>query len=116
MTREFLRSERLRVLVNGIHAKSGCGVTYLRNIMPLLAEDDELELHLFIHRDQFELFGTLDERIRIHLLDFRSGFFSNLVWEQFALPIFARVMRVDVTLSLANYGPLMAPSAIIMLR
>jgi glycosyltransferase involved in cell wall biosynthesis len=116
MTQDFLRSDRLRVLVNGIHAKSGGGVTYLRNIMPLLANDDELELHLFVHRDQFALFGTLDERIRIHLLDFRNGFFSNLVWEQLALPIFARVMRVDVTLSLANYGPLAAPASMIMLR
>ncbi len=116
MKRAFLNSDRLRVLVNGIHAKSGGGVTYLRNIMPLLAADDELELHLFIHRDQFSLFGTIHERIRIHLLDFPNGFFSNLVWEQLALPIFARVMRVDVTLSLANYGPLAAPAQIIMLR
>src|SRR4051812_47770513 len=101
MNRTFLNSDRLRVLVNGIHAKSGGGVTYLRNIMPLLAADDELELHLFIHRDQFALFGAIHERIRIHLLDFPNGFFSNLLWEQFALPIFARVMRVDATLSLA---------------
>jgi glycosyltransferase involved in cell wall biosynthesis len=75
-----------------------------------------LELHLFLHRDQFALFGAIHERVRIHLLDFPAGFFSNLVWEQLALPIFARVMRVDVTLSLANYGPLAAPSQIIMLR
>jgi glycosyltransferase involved in cell wall biosynthesis len=116
MKRTFLKSNRLRVLVNGIHAKSGGGVTYLRNIMPLLAVDDELELHLFLHRDQFALFGTIHERVRIHLLDFPAGFFSNLAWEQLVLPIFARVMRVDVTLSLANYGPLAAPSQIIMLR
>lgn len=116
MSRDFLRSDRLRVLVNGIHAKSGGGVTYLRNIMPLLAQDDDLELHLFLHRDQFPLFGTIDEGIRIHLLDFRNGFFSNLVWEQLALPIFARVMKVDATLSLANYGPLFAPAPLIMLR
>jgi len=116
MKRTFLNSDRLRVLVNGIHAKSGGGVTYLRNIMPLLAADDELELHLFLHRDQFALFGTIHERVRIHLLDFPAGFFSNLVWEQLVLPIFARIMRVDVTLSLANYGPLAAPSQIIMLR
>ena len=116
MSRDFLRSDRLRVLVNGIHAKSGGGVTYLRNIMPLLAQDEELELHLFLHRDQFALFGTIDERIRIHLLDFRNGFFANLVWEQLALPIFAHVMKVDATLSLANYGPLFAPAPLIMLR
>jgi len=116
MSHDFLKSDRVRVLVNGIHAKSGGGITYLRNIMPLLAADDELELHLFLHRDQFVLFGTVDERVRVHLLDYRNGFFSNLVWEQWALPILARVMAVDVTLSLANYGPLAAPNPIIMLR
>ena len=116
MAHEFLRSNRLRVLVNGIHAKSGGGVTYLKNLLPLLAEDEELEIHLFLHRDQFRIFGTLDENIRIHLLTYPNGFMTNLLWEQFALPILARVMSVDVTLSPANYGPLFAPCQIIMLR
>jgi hypothetical protein len=116
MDREFLKSNRLRILVNGIHAKSGGGVTYLKNILPILAEDAELELHLFIHKEQFELFEAVDERIRVHLLDYRNGFFFNLVWEQFALPILARSMSIDVTVSPANYGPLMAPAQVIMLR
>ncbi|MAI09960.1 MAG: glycosyltransferase [Rhodospirillaceae bacterium] len=114
--KRFLQSECIRVLVNGIHAKSGGGVTYLRNIMPLLAEDDDLELHLFLHRDQFALFGVIDERIRVHLLDFSNGFFTNLIWEQLVLPLLAKSMSVDVTVSPANYGPLMAPRQIIMLR
>ena len=42
-----LRSERVRVLINGLHAKSGGGVTYLRNMLPRLANDGRLELHLF---------------------------------------------------------------------
>ncbi len=116
MSQEFLKSERIRVLVNGIHAKSGGGVTYLRNILPILSEDTELEIHLFIHRDQFELFGTIDEKIRVHLLNFPNGFFTNLLWEQIALPVLAKVMTVDVTVSPANYGPLAAPAQIIMLR
>ncbi len=114
--KRFLQSTGIRVLVNGIHAKSGGGVTYLRNIMPLLAEDSDFELHLFMHRDQFKLFELLDERVRLHLLDFPNGFFSNLIWEQIALPILAKSMSVDVTLSPANYGPLFAPRQIIMLR
>jgi glycosyltransferase involved in cell wall biosynthesis len=116
MGQNFLKSDRIRVLVNGIHAKSGGGVTYLRNILPLLSEDPELEVHLFLHRDQYELFGTLDERIRLHLLSYRNGFFANAVWEQIALPILARIMSVDVTVSPANFGPLFAPAQIIMLR
>jgi len=116
MSREFLKSDRLRVLVNGIHAKSGGGVTYIRNILPLLAEDQELEIHLFIHCDQFEVLNVLSEHVRIHLLNFRSNFFYNLFWEQFALPVLAKIMSVDVTISPANYGPLAAPAQIIILR
>ena len=100
----FLQSESIRVLVNGIHAKSGGGVTYLRNIMPLLAEDDDLELHLFLHRDQFELFGVIDERIRVHLLDFSNGFFTNLIWEQVVLPqVLLRLQAAPQTLALAHW-------------
>jgi glycosyltransferase involved in cell wall biosynthesis len=116
MDRNFLKSDRMRILVNGIHAKSGGGVTYLKNILPILAEDAELELHLFIHKDQFDLFDAIDDRIRVHLLNFRNGFFFNLVWEQFALPILAKGMSIDVTVSPANYGPLFAPAQVIMLR
>ena len=114
--RSFLRSSAIRVLVNGIHAKSGGGITYISNVLPLLADDEGLELHLFLHKDQFELFGIVDERIRIHLLDFPNGFFMNLCWEQFVLPILAKSMSVDVTLSPANYGPIFAPRNIILLR
>lgn len=112
----FLKSDRLRVLINGIHAKSGGGITYLLNMLPLLADQDDLELHLFIHRDQFSLFGFIDERVRVHVLEFPNGFFANLLWEQFTLPVLARFMTVDVTVSPANFGPLFAPSPIIVLR
>ena len=97
MDRKFLKSDRLRILVNGIHAKSGGGVNYLKNIQPILAEDAELELHLFIHEDQFALFDIVDERVRVHLLDFHNGFFFNLLREQFAMTILAKVMSTEVT-------------------
>tara|TARA_R110002110_G_scaffold56163_9_gene159874 strand:- start:271 stop:1449 length:1179 start_codon:yes stop_codon:yes gene_type:complete len=116
MEKQFLKSKKLRVLINGIHAKSGGGVTYLQNILSLLADDPELELHLFLHRDQFTLFGLIDERIHMHLMDYPNGFFSALYWEQASLPILARAMSADVTLSPANYGPLFAPAQVIVLR
>jgi glycosyltransferase involved in cell wall biosynthesis len=116
MANDFLYSRKLRVLINGIHAKSGGGVTYLRNILPLLADDEDLELHLVLHKDQFSLFGLIDERIRLHLMDYDNGFFSALWWEQAALPVLARTMSADITLSPANYGPIFAPSQVIVLR
>lgn len=111
-----LRSDRIRVLINGLHARSGGGVTYLRNILPLMADDPRLELHLFLHVDQYALFAPIDERVRLHALDFEPGFWNRVLWEQIALPIVARAMSADVTFSPANYGPLFAPSPVIVLR
>ena len=116
MSHKIPSSNKIRVLVNGIHAKSGGGVTYLRNILPILADDDDLETHLILHRDQFELYEFLSEKVRVHLLEFDNRFFPTLVWEQLALPILARSMSADVTFSPANYGPLFAPNRVIVLR
>ncbi|MQA67489.1 MAG: glycosyltransferase [Alphaproteobacteria bacterium] len=105
-----------RVLINGLHAKSGGGVTYLRNIVPHLADDPRLELHLFLHVDQSALFLPVDERVRVHLLDFRSSFWRRLLWEQVCLPFRARAISADVTFSPANFGPLFVRNAVILLR
>ncbi len=113
---DALRSDRVRVLINGLHARSGGGVTYLRNILPLLADDPRLELHLFLNIDQYELFAPVDERVRLHALDFEDGFWRRVFWEQLALPVVARAMSADVTFSPANYGPLLAPAPVIVLR
>jgi glycosyltransferase involved in cell wall biosynthesis len=107
---------KIRVLINGIHARSGGGVTYLHNMLPALATHQDLELHLFVHVDQLEIIGRIDDRIRVHLFDFRPGIAYLLVWEQLCLPVLARLMSVDITFSPANYGPLFAPGSIILLR
>jgi glycosyltransferase involved in cell wall biosynthesis len=106
----------IRVLINGIHAKSGGGVTYLRDIIPDLAAIEGFEIHIALHRDQFALFGALDERVRIHLFDFPSGLLLSMLWEQAALPILARLMAADLVFSPANYGPILAQRHVIMLR
>ena len=114
--RKNLPNDRIRVLVNGIHAKSGGGVTYLRNILPLLAEDEALELHLYLHREQRDLFGGVGEKVQVHILEYSNSLFLDVLWEQFVLPIHAKFLSVDVTFSPANFGPLLAPRPIIMLR
>ena len=106
----------VRILINGMHAKSGGGLTYLKSALPELAADSSLELHLFLHRDQLELIEPIDERVRVHLFDFPGGVLRLLLWEQLALPVLARSMRAQVTLSPANYGPLAAPGSVIVLR
>ncbi len=104
------------VLVNGLHAKTGGGVTYLRNVLPYLAADPELEIHLCLHRDQQGAFEPMDKRVRVHYAGFSGGFYRRLVWEQAVLPIIARRLGADVTFSPANFGPLLAPRPVILLR
>ena len=57
------------VAVNAIHAKSGGGITYLRNVLPILAENQSVKLHLFIHKDQFELFYPIHENKLAEILE-----------------------------------------------
>ena len=113
---ELRRSDKVRVVINAIHAKSGGGVTHLRNLLPHLATDPRIEVHVFLHANQHHQFDPVDDRIRVHLFYFSEVFIRTLIWEQVMLPVKARSLRADVTFSLANYGPLFAPRPVIMLR
>ena len=106
----------LRVVINGIHAKSGGGVTYLKNILPILANIPNIEMHLFIHKNQFELFYPIDEKVNVILLSFKPTFWNTLIWEQIAIPIKAWAMGYSVLFSPANYGPIMVSNHVILLR
>ncbi len=106
----------VRVLINAAHAKSGGGVTYLRNILPELAAQPGLEAHLFLHKDQFGLFYPVSENVRVTLFNFRPTFFRTLIWEQVTIPLLAWGMGADVVFSPANYGPIFGRNHVILLR
>ena len=106
----------VRVLVNGLHAKSGGGITYLRQVLGPLAADPALDVHLLIHPAQANLFPNPAPGITRHYADFRPGFLGEIAWEQIRLPRLARRLGVDATFSPANFGPLMAPGTVILLR
>lgn len=114
--KDALSGRRIRLLVNGLHSKSGGGVTYLRNMLPLLAADDEIDLHLCIQEDQRSLLPANAERITLHVLPHRFSFWQLHFWEQFSLPRLARRIGADVTFSPANYGPILAPNPVILIR
>lgn len=106
----------MRVLVNGLHAKSGGGVTYLRELMPRLAALPELAVTLLLHEDQRGLYPDLPDQLPIHWVDFRNSFARLLIWEQLRLPGLARRLGSAVTYSPANFGPLFAPAPVVLLR
>ena len=104
------------VLINALHARSGGGVTYLRNVLPLLAQDERLDVHLFIESDQIEIFHPVDERVRVHVFVAAGSPSALAFWEQLILPILARVMDADVIFSPANFGCLLSDRNVILLR
>ncbi len=106
----------LRLLVNGLHSKSGGGVTYMQNMLRLFAAAPDVDVHLCIHEDQRDLVAGAAEDITVHVLPFKSGFWRLLVREQWEVPRLARRLAADVTFSPANYGPLFAPNTVILLR
>lgn len=111
-----LHSRQIRVVINALHAKSGGGITYLRNILPLLANDQRMELHIFLHQSQLALFHPIDERVIVHAFDFPPGLARLMGWEQLILPIMVKVMSADVVFSPANFGSLLINRQVILLR
>ena len=104
------------VLFNALHSKSGGGLTYLNNILPWMARDRDIDLHLCIHEDQRVHLPDPLENITVHSLNFRQGFWRLLIREQIDIPRLAKRIGADVTFSPANYGPLLAPNSVVLLR
>ncbi len=104
------------VVINGIHAKSGGGVTYLRRILSHFGSYPDVTFHLFLNKDQLEVFYPIEDSIRLTVFDFKPSFWSTFVWEQFSLPIIAWAMGANVVFSPANYGPIFARNHVSLLR
>ncbi len=106
----------LRLLFNGLHSKSGGGITYLHNVLPLLAEDPGIEVHLCLHEEQRDLLPANLDNVTVHFLSFKTGFWRLQINEQRELPRLSRRIGADVTFSPANYGPFLARNSVILVR
>jgi glycosyltransferase involved in cell wall biosynthesis len=106
----------VHVAVNALHAKTGGGLTYLRNMLPLLAGEPGLTLHLFASGETLGRLASEDPRIRVHCVTPWHGRAALVLWEQMRFPAILRGAGIDVTFSPANFGPLLAPRPVILLR
>ena len=114
--KNLIVKSQVRLLLNGLHSKSGGGLNYLINMLPVIAEDKEIELHLCIHKSQCDLLPQNLENINIHVLEFTSGFWRLQIHEQIDVPRLAKKIGADVVFSPANYGPLFVSNSVILLR
>ncbi|MEK9724361.1 MAG: glycosyltransferase [Rhodospirillaceae bacterium] len=107
---------RYRILLNALHARSGGGVTYLHNMLPLLAADQDLDVHVCLHEDQRDLLPTNLERVQYHYQRCRRGFWRILFREQVELPRLARRIGAKATFSPANFGPFFLRNHVVLIR
>lgn len=113
---EKKQQQILRLLINGLHSKSGGGVTYLNNVLPHLSANKQLDVHICIHADQYELFRNSLNGITYHQFNFTQGFWKRLLSEQYKVPKLAREIGADVTFSPANFGPFFSSNSVVLLR
>jgi glycosyltransferase involved in cell wall biosynthesis len=107
---------RYLVLVNAIHARAGGGITYLRNLLPLLAAEYDLDIHLIPHPSQSDSLAALSPLIRVHRLGMPKKWLPLLLWEQLMLPLLAARIGYDVVFSPANFGPIFLPAQVVVLQ
>ncbi len=107
---------RHRILVNAVHARAGGGITYLRNLLPLLAAETDLDIHIIPHPSQASAFAGLSPDLTMHRIAMPAGWLPLLLWEQTVLPFLAWRIGFDVILSPANFGPLLLPNQVIVVQ
>lgn len=110
------KTRRTKVLINGLHSKSGGGVTYLRNMLPILQRDKRLDVHICLNAAQVPLFEPYLGNVTVHTENIDGSLWRLLILEQFKLPKLASSLKADIIFSPANYGPLMSPRTVVLLR
>jgi glycosyltransferase involved in cell wall biosynthesis len=111
-----VKKPRLRVLVNAVHAKSGGGITYLRNLLPRLSAEADIDLHLLLSPAQVEAFSDLEGSVNLRVVDAPRSWWALILWEQLVLPFSAHRRGSDVMFSPANYGPLLIRAQVVALQ
>src|SRR6266852_3144811 len=107
---------RYVILVNAIHARAGGGITYLRYLLPLLAAEYDLDIHVIPHPSQADSLAALSPLIRIHRLSMPKKWLRLLLWEQIMLPLLAARIGYDVVFSPADFGPIFLPAQVVVVQ
>lgn len=114
--RQTIDRDKFLILINALHARSGGGVTYLRNMLPLLAQDDQLDVHVCLHEDQRDILPSTLPDVHYHFRKYTRGFWRVLMREQVDIPLLARRLGANATFSPANYGPFLTRNHVVLVR
>lgn len=102
------------VLLNALHTSTGGGLVYLRGVLPHLLRDERFAWHVLAPAATLEALALPSHTVA-HVAP-RLGFGVVHLWEQLWLPLMARCWGCSAVLSNANYGPILAPKACVILH
>src|SRR5690348_6171908 len=93
----------MRLFVNGVAASAGGGLTYLRNVLPRLAEKQDLQTFVAIDPN---FRNQIPQLSNISYLEspVSYGAARRFLWEQLDLPRYIRATKVDCLLSAGNFA------------
>ena len=100
----------IRLWFNGLHAKSGGGLTYMNNMVPYLAQDRRFDLRVVLSPGVQAPGGVEAIYPPAWVSKLRS-----VAAEQIWLPYVAGKAGADLIYSPANFGPLWGPPEILLL-
>ncbi len=100
----------IKLWFNGLHAKSGGGLTYMQEMVPLLAADPRFKLTLALSPGIAPPAGLMPVYPPSWAARLRS-----VAAEQIWLPLAAKRGGADLIYSPANFGPLWGPPQVLLL-
>lgn len=104
----------MRLFLNGLAASAGGGLTYLRNVIPLLSRRDNVHAVVALSSRVAPEFEGL-ENISLIAFDSSAGAVQRFWHEQTALPAKIRDARADVVVSTGNFALRNSPAPQILL-
>jgi glycosyltransferase involved in cell wall biosynthesis len=104
----------IHIFINALSASAGGGLTYIRNVVPRLANDESVRLTLAVDG---VLRREIEESSRVRVLheNCPSGTVKRFAYEQFRLPQLIRNADSDVLLSPGNFALFRSPVPQILL-
>jgi len=102
----------MRLFINCLSASAGGGLTYVRNVIPLLAKEPDLQVTVALSRG---LRGEFTEHSNLDFLETETSPGRRFWFEQSELPSLIRRAHSDVLLSAGNFAVRKSPVPQILL-
>ncbi len=91
----------MHLFINSLAASAGGGLTYIRNVIPMLAVDPGVEVTVAVSGNLQQEFSSLSN---VRVLDLQFSSLRRFLFEQSELPRLIRQYRCDVLLSAGNFA------------